>query len=91
MGAIYKPFGIVFGLLGGMVATKIFNLIWSKFDDEKPPKATTEVAPWPKLVGAAALQGVVMKLTRLVIDRHGAKAFSFLTGTWPGEHRPDRV
>ena len=91
MGAIYKPFGLGVGILGGIVATKIFNFIWSKFDEEEPPKATTEIASWPKLLSAAALQGIVLKLTRLLIDRYGAKGFAALTGTWPGERRPDRV
>jgi len=89
MGAIYKPIGIVLGLLSGLVAKRIFNFVWTKIDDEDPPKATTEETSWAKLLTAAAVQGVIFKTTRVVVDRYGARGWSFLTGTWPGEKRPD--
>ena len=89
MGVIYKPFGIVLGILAGLVGKRIFNVVWTKIDDEDPPKATTEEAPWGKIIIAAAVQGVVFKVTRVVVDRYGARGWSYLTGTWPGEKRPD--
>ena len=89
MGLIYKPFGIILGILAGLVGKKLFNFAWTKIDDEEPPKATTEVAPWAKVVGAAALQGVIFKVTRVVVDRYGAIGWRYLTGFWPGERRPD--
>ena len=90
MKLIYKPFGIVMGVLAGIASKKLFNWIWSKFDEEDPPKATTEIAPLPKVLGAAALQGVTFKVTRAAVDRAGARGFAHLTGVWPGERRPDR-
>jgi hypothetical protein len=89
MKLIYKPFGIVFGLLAAMVGKKAFNFVWTKIDDEDPPKATTEEVAWPKLLVAAALQGVIFKLIRVVVDRQGARGYQYLTGVWPGEKRPD--
>lgn len=89
MKAIYKPFGIVMGLLSGLLASQIFNFIWQKFDDEEAPKPTTELATLPKLVASSALQGVVFKLTRLAVDRSLAKGYANLTGVWPGERRPE--
>ena len=41
-----------------------------------------------KIVGAAALQGVIFKVTRVVVDRYGAVGWRYLTGLWPGEKRP---
>jgi hypothetical protein len=35
------------------------------------------------------VQGVIFKVTRVVVDRYGARGWSYLTGTWPGEKRPD--
>lgn len=84
MKLIYRPFGIVIGLLSGLVASKIFSAVWGIFDKEKPPKPTTLETSWPKVIGAAAVQGVTFKVTRAVVDRGGAKAFNFLTGSWPG-------
>lgn len=81
---IYKPFGIVMGLLSGVAAKKIFEWIWTKIDDAEPPKATTEYSPLPKVFAAAAVQGVTFKVTRAAVDRAGARGFANLTGTWPG-------
>jgi hypothetical protein len=89
MGLIYKPFGLILGLLGGLLGKRIFDFAWEKIDDEDPPKGTTEEAGWGKVLAAAALQGVIFKTVRVVIDRYGAIGWSYLTGVWPGEKRPD--
>ena len=89
MGLIYKPFGFILGILAGLVGRRLFNSIWTKIDEEDPPKGTTEQAPWLKIIGAAALQGVIFKVTRVVVDRFGAQGWAYLTGIWPGEKAPD--
>ena len=89
MTAIYKPIGLIMGLASALVSKRIFNFLWTKIDAEDPPKGTTQNAPWVKILGAAALQGVVFKSTRVVVDRYGAVGWSYLTGVWPGEKRPD--
>jgi hypothetical protein len=89
MKLIYKPFGIVMGILAGIASKKIFEKIWALIDDEEPPKATTRESPLPKVLAAAAVQGVTFKVTRAAVDRAGARGFANLTGTWPGEERPD--
>jgi Protein of unknown function (DUF4235) len=43
-----------------------------------------------KVLGAAALQGVIFKTVRVVVDRYAAIGWRHLTGVWPGEKRPDR-
>jgi hypothetical protein len=87
---IYKPFGLILGILAGLVGKKAFDFAWTKIDDSEPPKGTTEAAPWGKVIGAAALQGVIFKVTRVSIDRYGAIGWRYLTGVWPGEKRPKR-
>ncbi|HEU4657458.1 MAG TPA: DUF4235 domain-containing protein [Capillimicrobium sp.] len=89
MKLIYKPFGILLGIFAGLVGRRIFDFAWSRIDDEDPPKATTELAPWSKVIAAAALQGVIFRVTRVLVDRYGAKGYAHLTGVWPGERRPD--
>lgn len=84
MKLIYKPFGIIFGILAGLVSKRIFDFIWSKVDDEDPPEATTEMASLPKVLAAAAVQGMTFKVTRAAVDRAGARGFANLTGVWPG-------
>lgn len=90
MKLIYKPFGLTIGLLSGLVASKIFSAVWGIFDQEEPPKPTTLETSWAKVLGAAAVQGLVFKLTRAVVDRSTAKGFAFLTGSWPGPRTTEK-
>ena len=89
MKLLYKPIGLILGILAGMVGKRLFDFAWTKLDDEDPPKGTTRDAPWAKIIGAAALQGVIFRTVRVTVDRYGAIAWQYLTGFWPGEKRPD--
>jgi hypothetical protein len=89
MKLIYKPFAVIFGLLAGVLARQLFSFIWSKIDDEDPPRANTEEAEWPKVLAAAAIQGATFAVTKAAVERAGAEGFTHLTGVWPGERRPD--
>ena len=86
---LYKPFGITAGILAGLLSSRIFNFLWSRIDDEDPPKANTEVAPIGKVLAAAALQGMVFKVVRAAVDRQMAQGTRYITGVWPGERKPD--
>jgi hypothetical protein len=85
MKILYKPFGLVLGLLAGLISQKLFNAVWGIFDKEEPPKPTTEEAVWLKVIAAAAVQGVTFRVTRAAVDRLGAQGFRYFTGIWPGE------
>jgi hypothetical protein len=85
MKVFYKPLGLIFGVLAGLISKRLFEFVWSKFDHENPPGATTRDTSWAKVIGAAAVEGVTFKVTRAVVDRAGARSFEHLTGVWPGE------
>jgi hypothetical protein len=89
MALIYKPIGIVLGLLAAVLGKRVFNFVWTKVDDEEPPEPTTEETSWRRLLAAAATQGVIFRVTRVAVDRYGAIGWRYLTGVWPGEKRPD--
>jgi hypothetical protein len=89
MKLIYRPIGLILGLAAGILGKRLFDFAWTKLDDEEPPEATTKEAAWGKIVAAAALQGVIFKTTRVVVDRYGARGWYYLTGNWPGEIRPE--
>lgn len=91
MKLLYKPFGLLMGILSGLLARRLFTVLWGAIDDEEPPEPTTERASWPRVVGAAAVQGATFAATRAVVDRAGAKGFAHLFGVWPGEREPDRA
>jgi hypothetical protein len=90
MKLIYKPFGIVLGIVAGLLSKKVFEAVWGILDKEEPPKPTTQDADWSKVLAAAAVQGVTFKVTRAAVDRAGAKGWDHLFGVWPGEKRPDK-
>jgi hypothetical protein len=85
----YKPFGIVAGILSGLLARKIFEFVWARFDTAEPPGPETRSAPLTKVIGAAALEGLTFRATRAAVDRAGARSFEHFTGVWPGEKEPD--
>jgi hypothetical protein len=89
MKLLYKPFGIILGIIAGLIGRQIFNFVWGRIDEEEPPEATTEEAPLVKVIGAAALQGAIFAAVRSAVNRSGAKGYAHLTGVWPGEKRPD--
>jgi Protein of unknown function (DUF4235) len=82
---IYKPFGLLVSVLGGLVAGAIFKRIWRAVaDEEDAPKATDEGKGWREVVTAAAAQGAVFGGVKALVDRAGATGFARLTGAWPG-------
>ena len=91
MKLLYKPFGVIAGIVGGLLARRLFTVVWGAIDDEEPPEAKTERASWTRVVAAAAVQGATFSATRAVVDRAGARAFQHLFGVWPGERKPDRA
>jgi hypothetical protein len=89
MKILYKPFGLIVGIIAGLLARQVFNEVWGHIDDREPPKATTEETTWPQVLGAAAVQGATFAVTKAAVNRSGAKGFHWLTGVWPGEKRAD--
>jgi len=89
MKLIYKPFGIVLGLIAGFVSKKVFEALWGVFDHEEAPKPTTKEADWHKVLAAAAVQGATFKITRAAVDRAGAKSWDHFFGVWPGDQRQE--
>lgn len=84
MKLLYKPLGIVLGLLAGWLGREAFQRVWALVDEEEPPKATTEDAGWAKVLTAAALQAAIFAIVRAAVDRAGATWFREFTGAWPG-------
>ena len=90
MKLLYKPFGIVIGLIAGFLARQVFSQIWGYIATREPPKPTDEEPTWGKVLGAAAVQGATFAVTKAAVNRSGAKGFHWLTGIWPGAKRPEK-
>lgn len=57
MSLVFRPVGIVLGILGGMVAQKLFDFVWSKVDEEEAPDPEHRDVPWGKFLIAMVVQG----------------------------------
>jgi hypothetical protein len=87
--AVFTPIGIVLGLAGGQVAKKIFDKLWGLIDDEEAPEPKHREIPLMKLLAALALQGAIFRLVRGLVDHGSRHGWRKVTGSWPGEERPD--
>jgi hypothetical protein len=86
MRVLYKPFGMLFSVLGGLAAGAVFKRLWRLLSGEQQaPSATEPGTGWPKVLVAAMIEGAIFGLVKAAIDRGGAVAFSKLTGRWPTE------
>jgi len=82
---LYKPLGMLFGVLGGLLANAIFHRVWRRIGGtDEAPKATSPNNQWQDVLLGAAIQGVVFAVVKAAVDRAGATGFQRLTGTWPG-------
>lgn len=85
----FTPFSVVAGLLAGVAASKLFEFIWSRFDDEQAPDPKHRETDWRKLIAAMAVEGAIARIVRGSADHGMRVAFARTTGTWPGDEEPD--
>jgi hypothetical protein len=84
--ALYRPLGLAFGVLGGILAGVLFKQVWKLIaHEEEAPKAKESEYGWREILPAAALEGAVFGLVKAAVDRGGAEGFRKLTGVWPGD------
>jgi len=86
MKLLYRPLGLLFGALGGLLASMLFGQAWKFISGEKEaPSPTMRNRRWTEVLLAAAIQGAIFGLVKAAIDRGGATGFRKLTGEWPGD------
>ena len=82
----YRPIGLLTGVAAGAISGAVFKQIWKRVADaEDAPQALESEYPMRQVVLAAALQGAIFAATKAAIERAGARTFTKLTGTWPGD------
>ena len=85
---LYRPIGIMSGILGGIIAGQLFKQVW-KYGTPGPnadaPDALQSEYRMRNIVAAAALQGAIFATVKALVDRAGARAFQRWTGEWPGD------
>jgi hypothetical protein len=70
----YKPIGLVFSVLGGLLANLVFGQVWKRISDAPtPPNATDESYSTREVLLAAVLQGALFALIKSAVDRGGMR------------------
>lgn len=89
MSAIFTPIGLIVGLAAGQVSKKIFDFAWGLVDDEEAPRPKHREIPLVKLLAALLVEGAIARVVRGFVDHGTRQGWARLTGTWPGEERPE--
>jgi hypothetical protein len=70
----YKPIGLFFGLVGGLLAGKVFGIVWKKISsEEESPQPLSDDYSTREVLLAATLQGAIFGLIKTAVDRYGMK------------------
>jgi hypothetical protein len=83
MRLLYKPFGIIGGIIAARIGRKAFESVWTKIDEAPPPRPGTGQGTAVKVIGAQALRAGVMAASAAAVDRAFAHAFHYFIGIWP--------
>jgi hypothetical protein len=87
---LYRPFGLLISVLGGLLAGVLFKQIWRAVaHEDDTPDAKDQERGWGEIVAAAAIEGAVFGTVKAVVDRAGASGFERATGVWPGNTGDD--
>jgi hypothetical protein len=79
----YKLFAKITGTFAARIGKSAFDSVWSRIDDEAPPKPTRLDASLSKVVAGAALEAATMAVTAAIVERATASVFSYLFGISP--------
>jgi hypothetical protein len=91
MKLLYKPFGIIAGVIGAKVGQSVFKSLWARVDDSPPPRPELEQAPLAKVVAASALEAATLAGVGAAADTLSRRWFHYLTGIWPGRKESDEA
>ena len=82
----YRPVGLVAGIVAGSLSGILFKQVWKLIaQQDEAPGALQSEYPMREVVLAAALQGAIFAAVKAAVDRAGARGFTQLTGSWPGD------
>jgi hypothetical protein len=85
---LYRPWGIASSMIGGLVAGKVFQVVWGRVragSEGDPPKPLESEYDVKEVLVAALVQGAIYYVVKAAIQRGGARLFQRWTGEWPGD------
>ncbi len=80
---LYKPLGLVAGILSRRIGVAVFRSLWSGIDEAPPPVPGSGQGSTAKTIAGQALRAGVMAGVAAGVDRTFARAFHHLIGAWP--------
>jgi len=84
----YKPIGMVFGMLGGLLAARVFGIVWKRISNEdETPQPLSDDYSTREVLLAATLQGAIFGLIKTAVDRYGMKGVRRFVDTPPRSAR----
>jgi hypothetical protein len=83
MRLLYKPFGIIAGLISARIGQKAFRNVWAKIDDAPLAKPGTGQSSAGKVVVGSAIEAGIMAASFAAVDRLFANGFHYFIGLWP--------
>ena len=86
---LFAPVGALGGVVAGVIGKRLFARVWSLVGADRPPDPKRRDVPWRTLAAGLVLEGAILRAARGLVDHASRLAFSKLTGSWPGERRPD--
>jgi hypothetical protein len=86
---LFVPFSVIGGILAGAIGKKSFEMLWGAFDDQEAPDPQHREVSLKKLIPALVLQGAIFRAIRGLVDHGTRHAFQKMTGSWPGEEKPE--
>lgn len=89
MKLVFTPLSVALALLAGQLSKKLFDLVWGAVDDEEAPRPKHREVPLLKTAVALVVEGAIFRLVRGLTDHGARRAFAGVTGSWPGEERPE--
>ena len=85
MKLLYKPFGLIAGMVSARIGRAVFRAIWSRIDAADPPAPNVRDTPLRKVVAAQAIEAATMAASAAAVQRASMQTFHHLTGIWPGQ------
>jgi len=86
---VFLPVSLGGSVLAGLIAKKLFGVIWAVIEDQEPPKPEHRDVRIAKLLLALTIEGIIFSVTRGIVNHGSRHAYARLTGSWPGDEQPD--
>ena len=75
--SLYLPLSAAFSVAGGLLAGRIFSVVWERIDDsgDGPPDPRDLNRSAGQALFAAGVQGLIFGLVKAGVDRAGARSY----------------